>query len=60
LVPPQRAVEPHLETAGRQQLTGNQTKKKKKKKAQSVPERFRSRTKQPGDSQEAEVRKDLG
>jgi hypothetical protein len=38
----------------------NQTKKKKKKKAHSVPERFRSRTKQPGDSQEAEVRKDLG
>lgn len=25
---PQRAVEPHLETAERQRLTGNQTKKK--------------------------------
>lgn len=27
---PQRAAEPHLETAGRQQLTGNQAQKKKK------------------------------
>ena len=36
---PQRAAEPHLETAGRQQLTGNQAQKKKK--AQSVPGRVR-------------------
>lgn len=55
---PPKALESHLETAGRQQLTGNQ--RGEEKKGTECTRELGSRTKSPWNRLEAEVRKNLG